>query len=136
MKALSWLVGFRVTLLTYYAARVLLSEIDKQQNTSTSTTGNTSSGATASTAAHHPAILTSTNSSTPAKKCALCIDALVHPAVVPCGHIFCWNCIVPYATGNSSREISSDDAGGNAVKCPICRTEFQSQKIRALFSYV
>jgi len=136
MKALSWLVGFRVTLLTYYAARVLLSEIDKQQNTSTSTTGNASSGSSTSTAAQEPAIPSSTHSSPPAKKCALCIDALVHPAVVPCGHIFCWNCIVPYATGNSIREMSGDDAGGSAVKCPICRTAFQSQKIRALFSYV
>ena len=132
MKALSWLVGFRVTLLTYYAARVLLSEIDKQQNTSpASSTGNNSSSTSVSTAADDPAVQTSTTDTTPARKCALCIDALVHPAVVPCGHIFCWNCIVPYATG-SSRE----DAGGGAVKCPICRTEFQSQKIRALFNYV
>lgn len=122
MKALSWLVGFRVTLLTYYAARVLLSEIDKQQNTSlVSSTGNNSS------VADDPAVQTTT----PARKCALCIDALVHPAVVPCGHIFCWNCIVPYATGSSG-----ENAGGGAVKCPICRTEFQSQKIRALFHYV
>ncbi len=136
MKALSWLVGFRVTLLTYYAARVLLSEIDKKQHTSPCSAGTNSFSASTSTAAQEPGVPTSTNSSTPAKKCALCIDGLVHPAVVPCGHIFCWNCIVPYATDNSSRESSGENAGGSAVKCPICRTAFQSQKIRALFNYV
>lgn len=137
MKALSWLVGFRVTLLTYYAARVLLLEIDKQQHTNIVSTASVSEAGTDAAPAAATTTSTSINSSstsnTPAKKCALCIDALVSPAVVPCGHIFCWNCIVPYAT-------SRDHSGGSdsmlsGVKCPICRTEFKSQQIRALFNY-
>ena len=90
-------------------------------------------------------------------KCSLCIDFLTHPAVVPCGHIFCWDCIVSYTrssgarssgagSGSSSGSGGSDNSAssgtlasgtgtGAKVKCPMCRAEFPSQKIRALYQY-
>lgn len=128
-------MGFRISLIAYYAARVVLSEVDKEMyNTNTAdSTGGISGSASGSGSTSSGANNTSTSGNASGKRCSLCIDSLVSPAVVPCGHIFCWNCIVPYAT-NPSSGVDSDSGGG--VKCPICRTEFQAQKIRALHNYV
>ena len=141
LKALSWLVGFRISLLAYYAARVVLSEVDKEMyatNTSaggTSTSTGNTNGASASNSSNI-ANNTSSTSCAVSKRCSLCIDALVSPAVVPCGHIFCWNCIVPYATNTSASVDGDTSSSSGGVKCPICRTEFQAQNIRALHNYV
>jgi len=113
---------------------VVLSEVDKEMYaTSTSSSeGDTSGSSSGSGSGVASSVSDGGTSSAGSKRCSLCIDALVSPAVVPCGHIFCWNCIVPYATSTSA-SVNRDSSG---VKCPICRTEFQAQKIRALHNYV
>jgi hypothetical protein len=92
------------------------------------------------------------------KQCSMCIDALVNPTAVPCGHIFCWTCIVTYVRSPSAAAASQSQSqsqlhpvGGRAhsgirgggshqgtgrmVKCPVCRTEFLEQKLLLLHNF-
>jgi hypothetical protein len=95
------------------------------------------------------------------KQCSMCIDALVNPTAVPCGHIFCWTCIVTYmrspaaaaAAASQSQSQSqlhpvggstarsgigsggSHQGTGRRVKCPVCRTEFLEQKLLLLHNF-
>ncbi|VDO96627.1 unnamed protein product, partial [Schistosoma curassoni] len=41
-------------------------------------------------------------------ECSICLQNLVHPAQLPCGHIFCFLCIKGCAF--------------HRRKCPMCRT--------------
>lgn len=56
--------------------------------------------------------------------CSVCLDNVSHPAALPCGHICCWNCIMPYAIKQQ-----------NDCKCPVCRSEFESRNVLALCNY-
>lgn len=139
-------MGFRITLLVYYATRVLLAEVDRELNTTTATTSATTAAGASSTdnnsgfaTTDTPAVDSADVSHTAScaqgsTRCSLCIDTLTEPAVVPCGHIFCWECILRYTRSNSGSTQSSVGVGA-IMKCPICRTEFPSQKIRALYNY-
>lgn len=79
------------------------------------------------------------------KVCVLCLDPMTHPAVIPCGHTFCWNCIFPFANKQSSSTVKGEEDGENGGEdeamstgcaCPICRVEFTKFKIRALHAYM
>ncbi|KAG3107829.1 hypothetical protein PI124_g12868 [Phytophthora idaei] len=66
---------------------------------------------------------TSGNSRQARRKCALCLGGRVSPAVTPCGHVFCWECIVGWCQKNKA-------------ECPLCRQETHPQQIKCVYNYV
>ena len=117
LKALSWLMGFRLLLLAIYSGRVIVNEVDKQVcESKINKVSSKESKDENSNNNNNPNII---------RKCWLCIDQLRDPSCLPCGHIYCWDCILDYCYNDDNLSL----------KCPVCRSAFKKQSIRALHGY-
>lgn len=49
------------------------------------------------------------------RQCTLCLTKMINPSCAPCGHIYCWNCIVDWCK--------------EKPECPLCRQKCLKQNI-------
>lgn len=54
-------------------------------------------------------------------KCSLCFEGCVSPTVPPCGHLYCWNCIMEWITDKN--------------QCPVCRRVVQPRELVPLQNF-
>lgn len=61
-------------------------------------------------------------------KCPLCMDLIHQPATTPCGHMYCWSCLQGLC-------VQASRGNGGDARCPVCRTRFQAQQVRAIYFF-
>ncbi|CAM9315053.1 unnamed protein product [Phaeothamnion confervicola] len=67
------------------------------------------------------AAATATASGRPRRRCALCMGPREYPAATPCGHLFCWRCIIAWCQ--------------TSPECPLCRQPADPQSIVCVYQY-
>jgi len=120
-------------LLAYYAARVVMHEIDDQLLVLSGPNHDSNDGsdqATKSSDSTSAAVTTTSLWGT----CPLCLDNIQQAALLPCGHMCCWECVTSYAFSAQVQQQQQEGGGGSQCKCPVCRHEFSRQRIRAIHS--
>lgn len=145
MKSLAWLMGLRLLILLYYGVRVFLAEVDEQLTSATTNPSNEENNNLNEDSVGQSSLSSKERIfpkvSDKVYNCPLCLDEIRQPAVIPCGHMGCWKCLMSYAlktptSTNPSQSLSSNPSTGYRpkalIKCPVCRYEFLCQKIRPL----
>ncbi|KAJ3179654.1 hypothetical protein HDU87_002860 [Geranomyces variabilis] len=117
--------------------RAQVSFAEQSATSPTSTTTTTSEAASPSTPA---AIPTSPQSASPASAstaksldddandepefmCNICLETASNPIVTLCGHLYCWNCIFYWMTGNSPFRRA----------CPVCKALVEKDKLVPIY---
>ena len=62
------------------------------------------------------------------RSCVICCERIKGPSVIPCGHVFCWECIQTLARTGPSNLVSM-----KSLKCPYCSQICHVDMIRPLF---
>ncbi|XP_066296963.1 peroxisome biogenesis factor 10-like [Branchiostoma lanceolatum] len=73
------------------------------------------------TSEHSTSAVSSSSEVHPKSRCSLCLETRRHPTATPCGHLFCWECIMEW--------------GSEKPECPLCREPFQLSRLVCLQNY-
>jgi peroxin-10 len=141
------LLSFRLALLCYASVKIFITELTNDSitdnndiNSTISIDGNNNiHNATDNAVTNNAATNNVVIERASGKKCSLCIDALKNPSCTPCGHIYCWECIMRCCSqqhiGRTGTLMNTDSSNNLKVKCPKCRREFLPQSVRPLYNY-
>jgi hypothetical protein len=140
LKSLAWLLSFRLSLLLYYVIRVFFTELDNQLTLANATDGKKVTTTDPQMAKIPEEVEEENNlpldsARNHSQTCPLCLDDLKEPAVIPCGHLACWNCLLNYALkgGGKTNRGNTSTLSTHFVKCPVCRFEFLPQQTRPVY---
>ncbi|KAK9506120.1 hypothetical protein O3M35_008112 [Rhynocoris fuscipes] len=113
LKDRQTLYGFKfLGIITFINLLILAEQSSKEFITS---------GRNTSAEGHSLLPINSGTKQTPGKICSMCLNNINGPSCTPCGHVFCWTCILEW--------LNNDN------KCPICREKVVASRVVQLMNY-